>query len=798
MKMKKYSSKIKKYVIMVIIVYFMIMLIATVISITDSKKIQLMNKLDFDISLNEDGSMNVTETWDIYVKNTGTLFKDFYETDRYPITDVAVKNLDTNTDFANVGEVIYDVPNGMYYAESIDNYGTDEIAFGTGMEQSSGNQRYQISYKISNVINTYVDCQEFYWKFLDESNNVPCKEITGKIKLPDSIKNPENLKAWGHGNLKGEINIPSSNEVDFKVENLNAENMLEIRIMTTDKIFNTSELSDEFYDSDSILVEEKKWANQTNRKIILLRIFVILLLLIYVLLIIYFISKIYRFLKALCKNDTKISNEKIKYFRDIPREKSATPGEAEYLYFFKKNIEIDDVNQSNLLASYILDLCQKRYISIEKKKENLYISIIKNSDGLKSDEKEIYQLLEQAMDLNNKKTIEVKKLKEFAKSDDFKVSLLPRTEDADDRYSNPDNDPRGDWKGASFLNPATPEQRPNLCYPITNPNTGEVTMPTTNAWRREKKVYEQLLVENRLYWGVDGMAKVPSVKMFLSEARGLTPINFWSHNYAGNTDNGTDELFSLLGAKVFEFPKPSLLVQRVLEHLNDKDFIVLDFFGGSGTTGHAVVNQNMKDGGHRKYILVQIPEKTGENSNARRAGFNTISEITMARNKAVCEKVRKSYEGKLITPEDQEQLDRFGFKVFTLSKSSFPRVDFAPDPYASDEENMRRLQDYIYEKESQLNLAFNEEELLTEILIKQGFMLTYKLELQPQFTDNNVYWATDGEREAYITVDTLLAGKTVDYFLTHTDKKFICIERALDTTKKFNLKKAMDMKFFAF
>ena len=417
--MKKYSSKIKKYVIMVIIVYFMIMLIETVISITDSKKIQLMNKLNFDISLNEDGSMNVTETWDIYVKNTGTLFKDFYETDRYPITDVTVKNLDTNTDFANVGEVIYDVPNGMYYAESIDDYGTDEIAFGTGMEQSSGNQRYQISYKISNVINTYVDCQEFYWKFLDESNNVPCKEITGKIKLPDGIKNPENLKAWGHGNLKGKINIPSSNEVDFKVENLNAENMLEIRIMTTDKIFNTSELSDEFYDSDSILVEEKKWANQTNRKIILLRIFVILLLLIYVLLIIYFISKIYRFLKALCKNDTKISNEKIKYFRDIPREKSATPGEAEYLYFFKKNIEIDDVNQSNLLASYILDLCQKRYISIEKKKENLYISIIKNSDGLKSDEKEIYQLLEQAMDLNNKKTIEVKKLKEFAKSDDF-------------------------------------------------------------------------------------------------------------------------------------------------------------------------------------------------------------------------------------------------------------------------------------------------------------------------------------------------------------------------------------------
>lgn len=109
----------------------------------------------------------------------------------------------------------------------------------------------------------------------------------------------------------------------------------------------------------------------------------------------------------------------------------------------------------------------------------------------------------------------------YAKSSNFQVCLLPRTEEADGRYSNPDNDPRGDWKGASFLNPATPEERPNLCYPITNPNTGETTMPTTNAWRRAKEVYEELQADNRLYWGLDGKSKVPSVKMFLSEVRGL-------------------------------------------------------------------------------------------------------------------------------------------------------------------------------------------------------------------------------------------------------------------------------------
>lgn len=117
----------------------------------------------------------------------------------------------------------------------------------------------------------------------------------------------------------------------------------------------------------------------------------------------------------------------------------------------------------------------------------------------------------------------------YSKTEQFKVNLLPRTEEADSRYTNPDNDPRGVWKGASFLNPASPEDRPNLCYPITNPNTGEVTMPTTNAWRNSKDVYDELLADNRLYWGLDGKSKVPSIKMFLSEARGLTPINYWSH-----------------------------------------------------------------------------------------------------------------------------------------------------------------------------------------------------------------------------------------------------------------------------
>lgn len=139
-----------------------------------------------------------------------------------------------------------------------------------------------------------------------------------------------------------------------------------------------------------------------------------------------------------------------------------------------------------------------------------------------------------------------------------------------------------------------------------------------------------------------------------------------------------------------------------------------------------------------------------------------------------------------------------GFKVFTLSKSSFPRVDFAPDPEKTEEENLELFNQYIAQKEQQLSLAFNDDELITEILIQRGFMLTYKLEKQADFTANNVYLATDGIKTAYICVDNQLADATVDYFMSHTDTKFICIERALDSTKKFNLKKKMEDKFFAF
>ena len=266
----------------------------------------------------------------------------------------------------------------------------------------------------------------------------------------------------------------------------------------------------------------------------------------------------------------------------------------------------------------------------------------------------------------------------------------------------------------------------------------------------------------------------------------------------GGTQSATSEL-SALGIYGFDYPKPTKLIEYLIRMNNCDDCIILDFFAGSGTTGHAVVNCNLQDvGGKRKFILVQFPEAISAKHAAAKHGYKKISDQTIARNKAVYDKIKASYDGKLITPEDQQQLDQLGFKVFTQSKSSFPRVDFAPDPDKSEEENLALFQEYVSQKEQQLTIAFNEDELITEILIKQGFMLTYKLEAQLQFTKNKVYKATDGVKTAFITVDSQLDDETVDYFMQHTDTKFICIERALDTTKKFNLKNNMQDKFFAF
>ena len=145
----------------------------------------------------------------------------------------------------------------------------------------------------------------------------------------------------------------------------------------------------------------------------------------------------------------------------------------------------------------------------------------------------------------------------YAKSDAFKNNLLPRSEESAARYSNPDNDSRGPWKAVGYLNQATPEKRPNLCYDIVNPNTGVAIKNTKKAWKYDPSTHERHVKENRIWWGRDGRNTVPALKLFLSEVRdGMTPHNWWPHEEVGHTDEAKKEMIGLYGPRdVFDTPK---------------------------------------------------------------------------------------------------------------------------------------------------------------------------------------------------------------------------------------------------
>ncbi len=347
-----------------------------------------------------------------------------------------------------------------------------------------------------------------------------------------------------------------------------------------------------------------------------------------------------------------------------------------------------------------------------------------------------------------------------------------------------------DEKGKYFWDTMERSCTATIPYLIEAPDG---TMLKGNWFRSEKRFLEDKAAgEIRFVHKENGEWSV-QFKQRMAEGKKLRTL--LNENEFKSSQNDME----LLGmGDIFPFPKPVFFIKHILRAGSADDSIVLDFFGGSGTTGQAVAELNIEDNGHRQYILVQVPQTTDENSNARRAGFKKISDITIARNKAVAEKIKSDYDGRIPTPEDQQQLNQLGFRVFTLAKSSFPRTDFAPDPDKSEEENLALFHKYVAEKEQQLSMGFDDQELITEILISRGFMLTYKLEHKTIFTENTVYFASDGIKEAYICVDNTLSDSTVDYFMQNTDTKFICIERALDSTKKFNLKKRMQDKFFAF
>ena len=246
---------------------------------------------------------------------------------------------------------------------------------------------------------------------------------------------------------------------------------------------------------------------------------------------------------------------------------------------------------------------------------------------------------------------------------------LPKTGDALDRYKNPDNDPRGPWKAAdATVGPAIPQR----VYPLTLPSGRVVNPSSGRCWLYSPEKFEELINDNRVWFGPNG-DNVPAIKKFASEVKQtMTPMTIWKYTEVGHSQDASKKLMDLFDGKAyFDYPKSVDLIRRCLQLYSKKDSLILDFFSGSATTAHAVMQLNAEDGGKRKYICVQLPEATEEDSEANKAGYKNICEIGKERIRRAGNKIKEEFG------EKAKDLD-IGFRVLKLADSNMKDVYYSP------------------------------------------------------------------------------------------------------------------------
>ncbi|MBX7205772.1 MAG: site-specific DNA-methyltransferase [Bacteroidia bacterium] len=370
----------------------------------------------------------------------------------------------------------------------------------------------------------------------------------------------------------------------------------------------------------------------------------------------------------------------------------------------------------------------------------------------------------------------------FRKTDSHKRNLLPRSEKQLSRYKNIDNDPRGDWSSDNYVSNKSKDERPTLWYSIKHPKTGKDIWPDESAvWRYSKENHEKMVSENRLYWGPDYSYEKPRLKRFLSEIQeGIVPNTWWTFEDVGHNDEGQKETGELIGKKIFSTPKPVRLIKRIVEISSLSNCIILDFFAGSGTTAQAVLELNKEDGGNRKFVLVQLPELCDESSEAAKAGYKTIADISKERIRRVIKNIEhrkehlekgiendtgvvSAFEKKLAelkkktpqlfetekgNPEIEsikkqieqigEKIDRYteelnridsidkGFKVYKLSPSNFKI-------WRGSEITSENLVEQLDAFTNPVKAESKTENILFELMLKAGYLLTDKVEAKGKF-----------------------------------------------------------------
>ena len=291
----------------------------------------------------------------------------------------------------------------------------------------------------------------------------------------------------------------------------------------------------------------------------------------------------------------------------------------------------------------------------------------------------------------------------------FKIGLLPRTDEANARYKNLDNDPRGAWISDNLT---VKTYSSKYDYPITTPS-GKIVRPANGrCWFTSKERMNELIKDNRIWFGVDGN-NMPRLKRFLSDVQsGLTPTTIWKYTEVGHNQEGRQEVKKLFDEHgIFDGPKPVRLLRRILTVAHvEKDDIVLDFFSGSATTAHAVMQLNAEDGGHRKFIMVQLPEQTSGTSNAHMEGYHNLCEVGKERIRLAAKKIAEE--------NPQAKFDG-GFRVLKVDSSNMKDVYYTPKDY-----NMSffdTLTDNIKEDRTP-------EDLLFQVMLEMGIPLSSKIE----------------------------------------------------------------------
>lgn len=392
---------------------------------TKSNASLYLKNLDIQAQINSDGSMDVVETWDINISDTNTLYKTFNKDKQQysALTNIFVEEVTngTNKQFQQSKEWKYHLPKDYYFGGTNDD-GKYEISWGVSVGSSSTRRQFKIKYTVQDVVHKYSDCAELYWKFVGEDFEISANNIQGYIKLPQNVANKEEIKVWGHTKLlNGEINVISTDEIEFNINNYKAGNYVETRIAMPTYLLNNAEITSNTEKLETIIAEETKWADEANKKRIArdreMKIIMVAIAITTTAIGLVFLKKIKKN-KQVLNDNPKIKPEiELDYYRELP-DATATPLEA--IFMIKKGY--NQMYLSDAFSAIILDLALKKYIQIKQEDKQITIEILtQKEENLQEDEQKVFELLKQASKDN---ILTMKTLEKYIKAHTSKLTNL--------------------------------------------------------------------------------------------------------------------------------------------------------------------------------------------------------------------------------------------------------------------------------------------------------------------------------------------------------------------------------------